>query len=247
MVALSRLKATSEAWKTNFRGLSLTFWPKYENMGSRLAKEWHVVTAPPCEAHKGALIKNLHQQPQKELSFFVAVGANFFSTPPWRTELEPLPKMYALQYTPPKATWDCGKCTSKDHLSQRVLRMLAIWSWSGKKTSFFGKWRWPEHRRMNRAIHWFLYNKFNVDLVDTLRAFKAAACLVCPATAPLLNATPASVHWPQQLRTFPLMRTSSWMACARSTPAYGIPCSCGKCLIQSWQHGRSGCQESRVG
>ena len=30
-----------------------------------------------------------------------------------------------------------------------------------------------------------------------------------------------------------LMRRSSWMACARSTPAYGIPCSCGKCFIQS--------------
>ena len=25
---------------------------------------------------------------------------------------------------------------------------------------------------------------------------------MCPATAPLLNPTPASVHWPQQLRTF---------------------------------------------
>ena len=39
--------------------------------------------------------------------------------------IEPLSKMYALQYTPPKATWDCGKCTSEDHLSQRVLRMQA--------------------------------------------------------------------------------------------------------------------------
>ena len=29
---------------------------------------------------------------------------------------------------------------------------------------------------MDRAIHWFLH-KFNVDLADTLRAFKAAACL----------------------------------------------------------------------
>ena len=25
------------------------------------------------------------------------------------------------RYTPPKATWDCGKCTSEDKLSQRVL------------------------------------------------------------------------------------------------------------------------------
>ena len=35
--------------------------------------------------------------------------------------IEPLPKMYALQYTPPIATCDCGKCTSEDKLSQRVL------------------------------------------------------------------------------------------------------------------------------
>ena len=53
------------------------------------------------------------------------------------------------------------------------------------------------------VIHWFLH-KFNVGLVDTLRAFKAAARLIvmCPATAPLLNPTPASVQWPQQLRAF---------------------------------------------
>ena len=46
------------------------------------------------------------------------------------------------------------------------------------------------------AIHWFLH-KFNVDLVDTVQAFKAAARLMCPATAPLLNPTPASIHLPQ--------------------------------------------------
>ena len=40
------------------------------------------------------------------------------------------------------------------------------------------------------AIRWFLH-KFNVDLVDTLLAFKASARLMCPATAPLLNPTPA--------------------------------------------------------
>ena len=52
MVALSRLKATFEAWKSNFRGLSWAFWTKYEHMGSQLANEWHVVTAPRCEAHR---------------------------------------------------------------------------------------------------------------------------------------------------------------------------------------------------
>ena len=54
------------------------------------------------------------------------------------------------------------------------------------------------------ASHWFLH-KFNVDLVDTVQAFKAAARLMCPATAPLLNPTPASFHLPQQLRAFPFL------------------------------------------
>ena len=87
---------------------------------------------------------------------------------------------------------------------------------------------------MDRAIHWFLYNKFNVDLVDTLRAFKAAACLVCPATAPLPNPTPASVYWPQQLRTFPFLNEDIIMdGLGQELPAYGIPCLCGRCFIQS--------------
>ena len=42
------------------------------------------------------------------------------------------------------------------------------------------------------AIHWFLH-KFKIDLVDTLRAFKAAARLMCPVTAPLLNPTAAGI------------------------------------------------------
>ena len=86
---------------------------------------------------------------------------------------------------------------------------------------------------MDRAIHWFLH-KFNVDLVDTLRAFKAAACLMCPATAPLLslNPTPASVHWPQQLRTFSFLNENIIMDdLCQELPAYGIPCSCGMCFI----------------
>ena len=160
---------------------------------------------------------------------------------------EPLPKMYALQYTQhgPRKMHQQGPPQSA------CPAHAGIWSWSGKKTSFFGKWRWLEHRRMDRAIHWFLYNKFNVDLVDTLWAFKAAACLVCPATAPLLNPTHASARsLAATAADIPLffMRTSSWMACARSCqPIAYRPCSCGECFIQSWQHGRSGCQESRVG
>ena len=80
---------------------------------------------------------------------------------------------------------------------------------------------------MDRAIHWSLYNKFNVDLVDTLRACKAAACLLCPATAPLLNPTPASVHWPQQLRTFPFLNEDIIMD-GWPVPAYGIYLACAE-------------------
>ena len=58
-------------------------------MGSRLAKEWHVETAPPCEEHRATDFQR------------------------------------CTCYSTRKATWDCGKCTSEDHLSQRVLRMQA--------------------------------------------------------------------------------------------------------------------------
>ena len=45
---------------------------------------------------------------------------------------------------------------------------------------------------LHEAIHWFLH-KFKIERVDTLRAFKAAARLVCPATAPSLNPTAADI------------------------------------------------------
>ena len=41
--------------------------------------------------------------------------------------------------------------------------------------------------------------------VDTLRAVEAAARLMCHATAPLFNRTPAFVHWLQELRAFPFL------------------------------------------
>ena len=70
------------------------------------------------------------------------------------------------------------------------------------------------------AIHWFIH-KFNVDLVDTVQAFKAAAGLMCPATAPLLNPTPASFHLPQQLRAFPFLNEDIIMdGLCRELPAY---------------------------
>ena len=66
------------------------------------------------------------------------------------------------------------------------------------------------------AIHWFL-RKFNVDFADTLRAFKAAR-LMCPATAPSLNPTPASI---QQLRAFPFLNEDAIVdGLCQELPAY---------------------------
>ena len=108
MVALSRLKATFEAWKCNFRGLYWTFGAKYENTGLRLTKEWHVETAPPCEAHRA---------PSKEQD-----GCARYSTL--------LRKQHATaenaRARTPSVSVSCA-CSPR------------IWSWRGKKTSFFGK------------------------------------------------------------------------------------------------------------
>ena len=198
MVALSRLKATSEAWKSNFRGLSLTFWPKYENMGSRLAKEWRVVTAPPYEAHrstsKDARLQKQHGTAENARARTTSVSVSC-----------------ACRQSGPEAGRKQVFSGSDGGLSTGV--------WTGRFTGFST-------------------TSSTLTLCrDTLRAFKAAACLVCPATAPLLNATPASVHWPQQLRTFPFLNEDIVMeaACARSTPAYGIPCSCGKSVFHSFE------------
>ena len=63
--------------------------------------------------------------------------------------------------------------------------------------------------------------KFNVDLVDTVQAFQAAVRLMCPATAPLLNPTPASVHLPQQPGAFPFLNEEIIMdGLSRELPAY---------------------------
>ena len=73
------------------------------------------------------------------------------------------------------------------------------------------------------AMHCFLH-KFNVDLVDTVQAFKAAARLMCPAaaTAPLpAQPNTWSFHLPQQLRAFPFLNEDIIMdGQGRELPAY---------------------------
>ena len=141
--------------------------------------------------------------------------------------------MYVLQYT--ESNMGLRKCTSEDHLSRRVLHMQAAnLVLKREENNFFSgsdgglsRGVWTGHSLVSPR------DKFNVDLVDTLRAFKAAACLMCPATAPLLNPTPASVHWPQQLRTFPFLNENiiTVDGLCQELPAFGIPCSCGMCFI----------------
>ena len=84
------------------------------------------------------------------------------------------------------------RCTS---LSHRALTHAGNPVLIGRKQVFFREVTvaWTEAYRqdyVNDAIHWFLH-KFKIYLADTLRAFKAAARLMCPATAPSLNQTAA--------------------------------------------------------
>ena len=66
------------------------------------------------------------------------------------------------------------------------------------------------------AVRYFLL-KFNVELVDTVRAFKAAR-LMCPATVRSLDPTPTSV---QQLRAFPFLDEDGIMdALCQELPSY---------------------------
>ena len=188
MAALSRLKATFEACKSNFRGLSSTFSPKYENIGS---------PGVACGNSAAAWGAPSHFQ------------------------------RCSLLVSSTKATPDCGKCTSEEHLRQRALCMKAFWSSvkQGENKFFFVKWRWLGQRHwyglgyMRNAIHWFLH-KFNIDLVDTLRAFKAADCLTddvpCHWSFTQPNTVTRIWHLPQQLWAFPFVMTVSWMVCARS-------------------------------
>ena len=86
--------------------------------------------------------------------------------------------------------------------------------------------------------------------VDTLRAFEAAALLVCHATAPLLNRTPAFVHWLQELRAFPFLiwghHHGSWMVCARNyQPTVRVqPEKVFQSKLTAWQESRVGWRQN---
>ena len=91
-------------------------------------------------------------------------------------------------------------------LSQRALTHVGNLVLIGKNKFFREvKVAWTEaygQGYVHDAIHWFLH-KIKIDLVDNLRAVKATARLMCPATAPLLNPTAAGIR-------------HGWSDCARS-------------------------------
>ena len=189
MVALSRLKVSRLEKATQVRGSSWTFWPKYENMGSRLAKEWHV--------------------PGNRAAMWGAPGhfqrCTRYSTPP------------------PKATWDCGKCTSEDHLSQRVLRLQAIWSWSGKKTSFFREVTvaWAQaYGQGDSLVSLQQVQRWPCGYSPPERSNQSRSLLGVPCHCSFTQPN-TCIHWftgHNSCGHSPfLMRTSSWMAYARSS------------------------------
>ena len=82
-------------------------------------------------------------------------------------------------------------------LSQRALKHAGNLVLIGRKQVFSGSDGGVDRGRYGQgfvhdALHWILH-KFKIDIVDTLWAFKAAARLVCPATAPLLNTRGAGI------------------------------------------------------
>ena len=129
---------------------------------------------------------------------------------------EPLPKMYALQYTPQQRQHRTAKNARARTTSTSVSVPYACRKSgpeAGRKQDFSEVTvAWAnayEQVYANDAIHWFLH-RFNVDLVDTLRAFKAAAAarLMCSATASL--PLPGSI---QHLHPF-----TGRNSCGRSAP-----------------------------
>ena len=213
MVALSRLKATFEACKNNFRGLSWTFCPKYENHG--------VATCDGVACGNRAAVWG---------------APSHFQTSDVHATVQSSKSNMGLRKNARARTHFSEACPA--HAGNLVLKR--------EETSFFGKLRWLEHRHMDRPGRFTGFSTTSSTL--TLWILSEHSKPQPAWCSLLLNPTPASVHWPQQLRTFPFLNEDIIMdGLCQELPAYGIACSCGRCFIQSWQHGRSGCQESRVG
>ena len=118
----------------------------------------------------------------------------------------------------------------------------------GRKQVFFWKWRWLARTEA--------YGQGYVDNVTPFTGFSTSSKLTLLILSehsklqPAWCALPLLHYSTQQLRAFPfLMRTSSWMArldCATRSCQPTSSCSCGRSLEAQWQHGRSGCPESRL-
>ena len=124
--------------------------------------------------------------------------------------------------------------------------MQAIRSWSGETSFFFREVTvaWTEaygQGCVHDAIHWFLH-KFNYWPCWYSPSIQSCSPLDVPCHCSFTQPNSCG-HSPF------LMRTSSWMArldCATGSSQPTSSCSCGRSLEAQWQHGRSGCQESRL-
>ena len=196
MVALSRLKATFVAWKSNFWGLYWTFWPKFENMGSRLAKEWHVVTTPACEAHR-------------------ATSKDAFATVQSKSKMG-LRKMH--ERGPPQSACpvQAGNLVLKREENKFFREVTVVWAQAyGQGDSLVS---------LQQVQRWLCGYSPSIQS----RSLLGVPCH-CSFTQPntcirSLAATAADIIMD---------------GLCQELPAYGTPCSCGRCFIQSWQRGSS--------
>ena len=213
MVALSRLKATFEACFGLFRQ------SMHENIGFRLAKEWHAETAPPREAHRVT---------SKD------VRATLSGCTTWRSDCgkctseDHLSQHYACRQSGPEAG-----------------RKQGFWEVAVAWAKAYGQAR-GYTCTVRDAIHMFLH-KFTerwpcgYSASIQIRSPPDVPCH-CSFTQPntcihSLAATAACRHSPSYMRT--VHQCHGWPV-PRAT---SLPCLCRRYFIQNWQHG----QESRVG
>ena len=183
-----------------------------------MAKGWHAETAPTGEAHRATSNDVLATVHSSTKQLRTAENA-------WAR---------AASVSVPYACWQSGPQASE-------------------KASLFRKWRRRLVMQRNRDkcgvcawCHSLVSPRVQRWPCGYCPSIQSRSHLMCPATAPLLNPTAASFHLPQQLRAFPFLNEDIIMdGLSRELPAYR-DCSCGRCFIQSWQNGISGCQESRV-
>ena len=143
-----------------------------------------------------------------------------------RTEPLPTTRTCYTVRSSTKETSDCGECMGegRGRLSQRALRMQAIWPEASEKASLLGKWRWLGHAEE--------YGHMGCMYVIPFTAFSTSSTLTLwilskhSKLQPVWCALPLLHYSTQHLHPFTclnscghspfLMRRSSWMVWAGS-------------------------------